>query len=71
VRRPRAHVVFDTTADGAITWCEVVLAPATPAAGFGDADQCGPNAYGVTRPGGGGNPNMWFADVIADQAGAR
>lgn len=66
VRRSLAHVVFDTTADGAITWCEVVLAPVTSVAGLGEADLCGPGAYGVTRPGGGGDPNMLFADVIAE-----
>lgn len=65
VRRLRAHVVFDTADDGAITWCEIVLAPTTPSAGLPSTDFCGPRAYGVTRDGGGGQANDMFIDVIA------
>jgi TonB family protein len=65
VRRLRAHVVFDTADDGAITWCEIVLAPATPSPGLPSTDFCGPKAYGVTRDGGGGQANDMFIDTIA------
>lgn len=68
IRHFLAHVVFDTTDDGAITWCEVELAPATPLPGFGDTDMCGPKAFGVTRAGGGGFANDLFVDVFAIEA---
>lgn len=70
VRRFLAHVVFDTTDDGAITWCEVELAPASPLPGFGDTDMCGPKTFGVTRAGGGGSANDLFVDVIATETKA-
>lgn len=65
VRFLRAHVVFDTADDGAVTWCEVILAPAKPSAGLPGTDFCGPKAYGVTRSGGGGQANDMFIDVVA------
>ena len=68
VRRVLAHVVYDRADDGAITWCEVDVAPATPVLGISSAELCGLNAYGVTRPGGGGHPNDLFIDVVAEPA---
>jgi TonB family protein len=68
VRRVLAHVVFDLADDGAITWCEVDVAPATPVLGLSAADLCGPNGYGVTRAGGGGHPNDLFIDVVTGPA---
>ena len=64
-RREPAHVVFDRADDGAITWCEVALPPATPAVGFDAGELCGPNGYGVTRPNGGGHAQDLFVDVVA------
>jgi TonB family protein len=68
VRRLLAHIVFDLTDDGAITWCEVDVAPVTPVLGIGAADLCGPRSYGVTRAGAGGDPQDLFIDVIATRA---
>jgi TonB family protein len=65
VQRVLAHIEIDRAADGAITWCEVKVAPAKPLPGFAGTDMCGPNAFGVSRPGGGGQPEHVIYDVVA------
>jgi TonB family protein len=65
VQRVLAHVEIDRTADGAITWCEVKVAPAKPLPGFAGTDMCGPTAYGVSRTSGGGQPEEVIYDVVA------
>lgn len=68
VRRLLAHVVFDRADDGAITWCEVDVAPITLLPGIDATDLCGPRGYGVTRAGGGGDAQDLFVDVVATPA---
>lgn len=65
VHRVLAHVVIDRTDDGGISWCEVKVAPVTPLLGLAGIDLCGPQAYGVTRPGGGGHAENLIFDVVA------
>lgn len=65
VRRVLAHVEFDQTDEGAITWCEVKVAPVIPLIGLEGTDLCGPRAFGVNRSGGGGQVQDIIYDVVA------
>jgi TonB family protein len=65
VQRVLAHIEIDRAADGAITWCEVKVAPAKPLPGFAGTDMCGPTAFGVSRTAGGGQPEHVIYDVVA------
>jgi len=65
VRRVLADVEIDRTEDGAITWCEVKVAPVTPRLGLEGTDLCGQQAYGVTRTTGGGHPEHVIYDAVA------
>ncbi len=65
IQRTLAHVEIDRTADGAITWCDVKVAPITAIPGMTGTDLCSPQAFGVTRSGGGGNAEHLIYDVVA------
>lgn len=67
IRRILANVQYDSTDDGAITWCEVRVPPPAPVLGLDAEKLCGPRGFGVTRAGGGGHVKELSIDVVAAQ----
>ncbi|MFZ4689786.1 MAG: energy transducer TonB [Polymorphobacter sp.] len=59
------HVVYDRTANGTITWCEVRVSPAVPELGLTENSLCGAGGFGVTAAPNGGVQNTFLIDVGA------
>lgn len=65
VQRVLAHIEIDRATEGAITWCEVKVAPSKLLPGFSETDMCGSTAFGVSSTKGGGQPEHVIYDVVA------